>query len=199
MTAHKARDDWYRQQYPTLRNRSPKSRRITRALRLASQAQYTRAMRTLSDAPIADLNDPNTHAALSDLHLAPASPITPLNLIDLPLPPEVQESEVLRAVNPNSAPGPDRMSPRSLHLLVTSPVKPRGRGHRPFCSHQTCSPSSAQGIPAETLPLLAAATLLPIRPRPNKIRQIAIGQTIRRLVAIVVLPKAISDSNHPSD
>ena len=49
-------------------------------------------------------------------------------------------------------------------------------------------------IPGPTIPLISAATLLPIKPRPCKIRPIAIGQYLRRLVMKVLLAAAIADT-----
>ena len=179
------------------RNSSSPARRTARAMRFASQAQYTRAMRALTKAPIADLNDQHTHTQLRALHPRPPQPIEPIRDRDLPPTPELDEDAVLRAVkrmNPNAAAGPDRMPPRLLHLLVTSEVSPEaGLTGLSVLTRLVCRIVRVQ-IPDQSLPLLAAATLLLIRPRPDKIRPIAIGQVLRRLVTKVLLPAAISDS-----
>ncbi len=49
-------------------------------------------------------------------------------------------------------------------------------------------------MPERTIPLLASATLLPIQPRPDKIRPIAISTAIRRLVTKALLPQALECS-----
>ena len=41
LAAHKARQDWYSQRHPHQRNSSSPARRTSRAMRFASQAQYT--------------------------------------------------------------------------------------------------------------------------------------------------------------
>ena len=41
LAAHKARQDWYSQRHPHQRNSSSPARRTARAMRFASQAQYT--------------------------------------------------------------------------------------------------------------------------------------------------------------
>lgn len=49
-------------------------------------------------------------------------------------------------------------------------------------------------LPQQTIALINPATLIPIQPRPDKIRPIAIGTVLRRLVTKILLPQAISDS-----
>lgn len=54
-------------------------------------------------------------------------------------------------------------------------------------------------IPEVSLRFLATATLLPLQPRPDKIRPIAVGQCLRRPTIKVLLRAALSDSrNFPS-
>ena len=45
-----------------------------------------------------------------------------------------------------------------------------------------------------TVPLLAASSLIPLQPRPDKTRPIAVGQVLRRLVTKVLLPAATDDT-----
>ena len=145
------------------------------------------------------LNDPNTLSQLQNLHPAPENPIKPLDPTVLRPAPKVEEQDVLKAVmrmNSNSAPGPDRMSPRLLHLLVTSQVSHEA-GVKGLSVLTRLFARLARGdISEPSLPLLAAATFLPLQPLPNKIRPIAIGQAPRRLVKKVLLPAAISDSRN---
>lgn len=49
-------------------------------------------------------------------------------------------------------------------------------------------------LPNETLPLLTAATLLPIQPQPGKTRPIAIAQALRRLATKTLLGPALADT-----
>eukprot|EP00177_Eucheuma_denticulatum_P002066 GFKZ01003695.1.p1 GENE.GFKZ01003695.1~~GFKZ01003695.1.p1 ORF type:complete len:345 (+),score=3.40 GFKZ01003695.1:241-1275(+) len=171
--------------------------RFRRAQRLAADAQYGRAMRTLRQSRIADLRDPTVVDRLRDLHPAPPSPVTPLPTSDLPMPMHITDDAVLQAVrhlNPNSAPGPDRMHPRLLHLQTfTTTVAQSGI---------TCISVLAAvltrlarwDLPEDTIPLLSSVTLLPIQPRPCKIRPIAIGTALRGLVTKVLLPQVIADT-----
>ena len=138
-------------------------------------------MRALTNAPIADLNDQHTHAQLRALHPRSPQPIEPIHDRDLPPTPEVDEAAVLHAVkrmNPNAAAGPDRMPPRLLHLLVTSEVSLEAGVTGLSVLTRLVGQIARGQIPDQSLPLLAAATLLPIRPRSDKIRPIAIGQVL---------------------
>lgn len=49
-------------------------------------------------------------------------------------------------------------------------------------------------LPEQTFPILAAAALLPISPRPGKIGPTTIRQTLRRLITKVLLPMALDDT-----
>ena len=178
------------------RHTVPPSAHAARAMRLSSQAQYGRAMRTFTNSPLADLNDPATSARLQALHPTSPVPVVPLPPSARPRPPEVTEEEVLRAVrrlNPNSAAGPDRMSPKLRHLLAHSPVSP-GAGVTGLSALINLVCRLARGsLPPCTIPLASAAKLLPLQPRPGKIRLIAIGQALRRPFTKVLRPAAIDD------
>ena len=97
-------------------------------------------------------------------------------------------------MNPNAAAGPDHMSPRLLHLLVNSEVSPKAGVTGLSALTRLVARLASGNIPDQSLPLLAAATLLPICPKPNKIRPIAIGQALRRLVTKAPLPKALGET-----
>ena len=97
-------------------------------------------------------------------------------------------------MNPNAAAGPDQMSPRIFHLLVNSDVSPEAGVTGLSVLTRLVGRLSRGNTPDQSLHLFAAATLLPICPRPNKIRPIAIGQALRRLVTKALLPKALADT-----
>ena len=126
-------------------------------------------------------------------------------LNDLPTMPEIKESTVrtaVRSLHPHSAPGPDLMTPRLLHLLVTSPITPQaGVTGLSALTNLVRILASGNLPPPQTFPLLSAATLLPLNPRPGKkIRPIAIGQVLRRVVMKTLLPAVIEDTReyvHP--
>eukprot|EP00177_Eucheuma_denticulatum_P006975 GFKZ01012685.1.p3 GENE.GFKZ01012685.1~~GFKZ01012685.1.p3 ORF type:complete len:217 (+),score=9.39 GFKZ01012685.1:1223-1873(+) len=101
--------------------------RIRPAERLAADAQYGRAMRTMHQSRLADVRDPHGIDRLCALQPPTPSPVTPVSATDLSLPTHITEDADLHAVrrlNPNSAPGPDRMYPRLLHLLARTAVMP---------------------------------------------------------------------------
>ena len=146
---------------------------------------------------MADLTDPNTQIALEHLHPAPIQPITAIEARDLPSSAEVDESSVLGAVrrmNPNAAAGTDHMSPRLFNLLVNSEVSPEAGVTGLSALTRLVARVASGNIPEQSLPLLAASTLLPICPKPNKIRAIAIGQALRRMVTKALLPQALADT-----
>ena len=155
-------------------------------------------MRLLTNAPIADLNDPHTHAGLQSLHTSPSNHIEPISDRDLPPSTEIDEAAELRAVkrmNPNAAAGPDRMPPRLLHFLVTGEVSPEAGVTGLSVLTRLVGRLARGQIPNQSFPLLSGATLLPIQPRPDKIiSPIAIGQVLRRLVTKVLLPATIADT-----
>ena len=166
-------------------------------MRFASEAQYGRTMRFLTNAPLAPLNDPAPHAKLADLHPTPEDTVTPLPTMDLPPAPTIDESAVFRAVrsiHPHPAAGPDHMTPRILHILVTSPISLQARVTGLSALTHLVRRLSGGYIPDASLPLLVAATLLSLKPRPGKTRPIAIGQVIRRVVMKTLLPTTLEDS-----
>lgn len=194
--AHEARRAWQHTHSKLPSPHSSRAAQAARAMRLASQAQYGRAMRTFTNPPLANLNDTATVAALQALHPDPPVPVMPLPPSAQPRPPEVSEQSVLRAVrrlNPNSAAGPDRMSPKLLHLLAHTQISPEAGVTGISALTNLVSRLARGSLPPCTIPLVSAATLLPLQPRPAKIRPIAIGQSIRRLVTKVLLPAAIED------
>ena len=166
-------------------------------MRMASDANYGRAMRALTDRPLANLQDPDTRRALTALHPSPAAPIQPLQPTELPSAPDITEGQVLRAarsLNPSSAAGPDRLSPRLLQLLARTSVSPES-GITGLSVLTRLVKRLARGdVPDCTASLLAASTLIPLQPRPDKIRPIAVGTALRRLVTKTLLHAAIDDT-----
>lgn len=163
----------------------------------AMDVQYSRALRTLQDAPIADLKSPAVLSALRSLHPTPVQPIQPLSPADLPPAPQPSEFQMLRAaksLNPKFAAGPDLMSPRPLRLLVTTSIGPQeGVTSLSALTSFVCRLTLGD-LSQSVLPLFVAATLLLIQQRPDKIRHIAIDQAPRRLMFKAVLPAALQDS-----
>ena len=189
--------DWHVRQGRRRPPSNPSPRRVSRAIRMASQAQYGRAMRALTDKQLANQQDSDTIRAIRNLHPSPASPIHPLSPTDLPPAPDITEGQVLRAarsLNPSSAAGPDRLSPRILQLLACTSISPESGITGLSVLTRLVQRLASGNIPDTTAPLLAASTLIPLQPRLGKIRPIAVGQALRRLVTKVLLPMAIDDT-----
>ena len=114
-----------------------------------------------------------------------------------PWPPEITEQQVLQAfrrLNPKSAAGLDRMSPKLLHPLANTTISPEA-GVTGLSALTNLFNRLARGsLLLRTTPLARAATLLPLHPRPGKIRPIAIGKSLRRLATKVLLQAAIEDT-----
>ena len=197
VAAHQAELDWHTRHTRRSQSSASSRRRVGRSMRLAADAQYSRAMSPLQAKPLADLRAPATRAALTALHPNPVSPVRQLLPTDLPPPPDMTEGQVLRAaraLNPTSAAGPDRLSPRILQLLVRTTLSPEA-GVTGLSALTHLVRRLARGdVPDQTAPLFAASTLIPLQPRPDKIRPIAVGQALRRLVTKVLLPPAIEDT-----
>ena len=164
---------------------------------MASDAQYSRAMRALTDKPLADLHAPDTHDALCALHPSPAAPIHPLSPTDLPPAPDITKSQVLRAarsLSPPSAAGPDRLSPRILQLLARTSISPESGITGLSVLTRLVRRLTRADLPDHTAPLLATSTIILLQSRPGKIRPIALGQALRCLVTKTLLPAAIQDT-----
>ena len=194
LAAHQAYLDWHTRHTRRSQSSDSSLRRIGRAMRLASEAQYSRAMLAFKAEPLADLSAPATRAAPTALHPTPASPFCPLLSTQLPPLPEITEGQVLRAaraLNPTSAAGPDRLSPRLLQLLARTTLSPEA-GVTGLSALTHLVQRLARGdVPDQTAPLLAASTLILLQPRADKMRPITVGQALRRLVTKVLLPPAI--------
>ena len=166
-------------------------------MRQARGAQYGKAMRTISQAAIAPLDDNATQNALRLLHPSSRMPIIPIPPEQLPPVPDISEEQVRRAakaMNATSSAGPDMMSPRLLHLIVSSHVSPQA-GVTGLSTLTNLIRRLIRGsLPDHTIPLIAAAWLIPTQPRPGKIRPIAVGQALRRLATKVLLHAAIPDT-----
>lgn len=197
LAARQAELDWDVRHSRQRQRSDPARRRISRAMGMAADAQYGRAMRALTDKPLPDLQEETTRTSLTALHPTPAVPTQALSRTDLPPTPDITEGQVLRAarsLNPTSAAGPDRLSPRLLQLLARTTVTPEA-GVTGLSALTRLVRRLARGdIPDSTAPLLAASTLIPLQPRPGKLRPIAVGQALRRLVTKVLLPAAIDDT-----
>ena len=75
------------------------------------------------------------------------------------------------------------MSPKLLHLLANTTISSEA-GVKGLSALTNLVNRLARGsLPLRTTPLASAATLVPLHPRPGKIRPIAIGQSLRKACA----------------
>lgn len=127
MTVLKQRTSWYAH-HTRRRHPNPATcARVRQSIGLADEPHYSRAMRSLSNAPLSDLFSAETYSKLAALHPTPAHPFTPLPPDALLLAPFLSFFNVRRAaqsINQSSAPGPDCMSPFLLHILHTTCISP---------------------------------------------------------------------------
>lgn len=137
-----------------------------RVMHLASQAQYTRAMRSSTNSPVADLQDPARHASLSKLHPATNTHFSPTACLSPSClciaEPAVQKA--VHALSPNSAAGPDRILLGLLHLMLKSQVSPDAGVTGLPATTRLVNRIYRGVVPDNTLPLHPVATLLPVRP-----------------------------------
>lgn len=89
LAAHHSRHHWHLRHLNPRSKRTQAAQRLGRAMRLASEAQYGRATRALTNALMADPNNPITHAALSTLHPKSPAPVRPIPSPDLPPTPDI--------------------------------------------------------------------------------------------------------------
>lgn len=154
-------------------------------------------MRSLVIAPLANLADPDTTSRFQALQPTHNIPVTPIPDSALPLPPNISWVAALRSchsLNPSGAAGPDRLSTRlRRHIAVTSVSQQAGVKSLSVLTNLVHRLSRGN-LPAPMLPLFTAAVLLPIQPKPDKIRPIAIGQALRWLVTKVLLGPNLTEN-----
>ena len=98
------------------------------------------------------------------------------------------------ALKPTSAAGPDRLYLRILQLLARSTITPEASVTGLSALTRLVRRLAQGDVRDQTAPLLAASTLIPLQPRPDKKMPIAVGQALLRLVTKVLLPPAIEDT-----
>ena len=111
---------------------------------------------------MADLNNPDTLASLQDLQSHTVHPLTAISTEEIPPAPTFEEHAVIRAVkrlNPHSASGPDRMSPRLLNVLVMTPNSPAARQTGLGTLTRLVRWLAHGDIPEPIIPLISAETL----------------------------------------
>lgn len=169
---------------------TPTSPAIARATRLAKQASYGRATTALAQAPSLPYADPDIRDKLKALHPPPATPIVPLPHTSLPPRVSLDPAQVLRAVrrmDATSSAGVDHMPVILLHLVVQAENNPNiGQSGLDLLT-RVCTDLINSNVPPSMVPSLAAARLVPIDKGNQKIRPIAIGSVLRRLVTKIAI------------
>lgn len=87
--------------------------------------------------------------------------------------------------------GPDSISGRILRLFISTSTSPEARVSGLSVFTHLVRNMAHENLPEETIPVLWAATLLPIQPLPGKILAIAIAQVLRMLVTKFLLHGAL--------
>ena len=170
--------------------RTPSAHATDRATRLAKRAAYGRATRALAQASSLPHDDPAILERLRALHPAPPSPVVPIPETSLPLRVALDPAKVARAVrkmDATSSSGADYMPVRTLHLVAQAQHTPRV-GHSGLeLLTAVCTEVLNADVPASVVPLLSAARLIPLDKGNGKIRPVAIGGVLRRLVTKIAI------------
>lgn len=108
-----ARDQWDKEyKRPRRKNANSSNFNESSAMRLASEGQYSRAMRSLLNDPIADTNSEEVLSRLQALHSNPMVPVQPISQANLP---RHQKSPKLKSSRPHAR----LISPRLLGRTVS--------------------------------------------------------------------------------
>ncbi len=169
---------------PSLRERA---RRVTH---LASKGYYRRALQAAHDQERADTRDDAVLAQLKGLHPQRQMPLTPKRNESLPRS-IVTESQVYRALtrmDTTSSAGTDAMSVRLLRLLLldVALVGLNETGITVLTKFDYMAPKGR--LPPTAYQLLASARLVAISKGRGRIRPVAVGNVLRRLIAKCAMP-----------
>lgn len=111
LRAYHARSEWNEQHRHGTGYGSSAARRSRRAKAFCADPRYGKAMRSLHNAPLADVNDSHTIRALRELHPLPPRPISPIPEDCLPPPATVMADAVegaARGTSRDTTAGPHR-------------------------------------------------------------------------------------------
>ena len=154
-----------------------------RAITLAQDGQYTRALAALTSLGMADQNSPDTIAEMQRKHPPPPHPTTLPPVTAAPrafTPTEVRKAALSFARG--SAAGPSGWRPE--HLVVGLKVAPGNRGEK-TCTVLTklVNVLAAGKLPATVAPYFCGARLHAAKKKDDGLRPIAVGNILCRLVA----------------
>ena len=169
-----------------LRPPDPKQLMAKRVSMKLGEGDYKGAVRIVcSEDTIADITD-ETISALQEKHpgMHPESriPSPPEEFIPLPDVSEEEVASAIRAFPRGSAGGPDGIRPQHLLDLTSNSAE---RGGKDLLHALTAFANFVLrgDILQAVKPVFFGATLIPLRKKDGGIRPIAVGQTLRRLVA----------------
>ena len=171
-------------------------RSATRVSMLAAQGYYRRAVQAVDSNDKVDTRDPKIFSQLEAMHPPRNIPLKLRRSDLLPSHTEVDESTVRRALmrmDTTSAAGTDGMSVRLLRLLLldVALVGPDQTGISVLT--QFVNLALRGSLPAKSHQLLASARLVALPKGSGRIRPVAVGNVLRRLVAKASMPHAIAE------
>ena len=177
----------------------PQSRRRTAQLvsRLTQQGRYRRALQAVSPSAKADTLTRSVMAQLRSLHPQSGIQVKSRRMDLLPPPMLMEESEVrsaLMRMDKSSAAGTDAMSVHLLRLLLIDAalVGPNETGLSILTQFINLA---LRGLfPLESHQLLASARLVVLPKSNGKVRPVAVGNVLRRLIAKVAMKEATVES-----
>ena len=162
--------------------KSQQDRNVQRAIVLASEGQYSRAIEALTSLGLAQCNEA-TLAEMKQKHPAPLGP-TKIPTTDVS-PRTFSPTEVRKAVESfkrGAAAGPSGLRPE--HLQTSIKVSPGNRGEKAATALTKIVNILAKGnLPARVAPYFCGAKLHAAKKKDNGVRPIAVGDLICRLVA----------------
>ena len=162
--------------------KSQQDRNVQRAIVLASEGQYSRAIEALTSLGLAQCNEA-TLAEMKQKHPAPLGP-TKIPTTDVS-PRTFSPTEVRKAVESfkrGAAAGPSGLRPE--HLQTTIKVSPGNRGEKAATALTKLVNILAKGsLPARVAPYFCGAKLHAAKKKDNGLRPIAVGDLLCRLVA----------------
>lgn len=163
------------------------TRTVRRAARLAQDAMLSRAVRALLPSSVADASRPEVMDRIQHLHpqrhhplpeSPPQGPDNP-NLVVFP------DGDALKAfinknINVTASPGPSGWSALMLRPILKEPEALKNLG--------SLLTEMAQGtLPARSTQLLLASTLIPMEPKPGKIRPVAVPELLYKVATAFVI------------
>ena len=168
---------------PERTEKCQEERNAERATQLGQDGQYTRALQALTSAGMAD----HSRAAVAEMkskHPQPSNPPTFQSSTNTPQM-RFTQLEVYKAVKSfkkGSAPGPSGLRPEHLKVALKSPSPNRADKALEALTRVVTLCMSGK-VPAEVAPYFCGARLHAAKKKDRRLRPIAVGNILRRLVS----------------